>query len=572
MKDKKVYLRLFKIVKKYIRKIILLIILLIIGVGIQLASPLLQKVLLDDGFLKADFKTILLIILLLFFLAQGNSFISLIIEKIRVNLVSDFRFRLEGMSFYHLLKVRTDFFSKVNQSELLSQLDIDINYMCSILGTNTLSCVSSIFTLIGGMVSIFVLDVRLAILFIVTLPFKCLIIHYHSKLQKKKLNFLLDKSKKYARWFSEFVTGIITIRIFGIHKNKQNEFENFVNDKISSQKDLEMLTYYRRFADSFFNDIWDLLIYLVGGFMIVKGELSIGSLFAFISYSSFVTIPLFSIFNIKLIFTGVLPSATRFFEFLDIEEEIINEDDNTEFKTSEITFQNTGFAYEKKSESENAVFNYNFKIKENFKIALIGMNGSGKSTIMNLLFRLYDYDTGRILYDNVDIKNINLLNYRSQFSIVSQNIYLFDDTIKNNICLYKDYDDKMLSTVLEDCGLTEFIKEKGLNYNVGLNGAYLSGGQRQKIALARALLHDRPIFIFDEPTSNTDLMFENLFHKIIFERLRDKTVIIITHRLEILKEVDSIVLLEDGKSICQDSYDNLMENNTKFMKIINKFI
>lgn len=128
----------------------------------------------------------------------------------------------------------------------------------------------------------------------------------------------------------------------------------------------------------------------------------------------------------------------------------------------------------------------------------------------------------------------------------------------------------MLLTSIEECDLAEFIKERGLDYKVGVNGAYLSGGQKQKIALARALFHDRPVFIFDEATSNTDMMFEALFRKIIFERLKDKTVLIITHKLDILGEVDSIVLIEDGKNICQDSYNNLVENNTKFMQIIIK--
>lgn len=176
------------------------------------------------------------------------------------------------------------------------------------------------------------------------------------------------------------------------------------------------------------------------------------------------------------------------------------------------------------------------EIKEKEKIILIGKNGCGKTTFINTLLRFYDNISGVIKIDNVNIKDIDLNYYRDLFSVVSQDIYLFNDTIKNNICLYEEIPNEKIEQVLIDTNLQDFISKFGLDYVVGDNGCMLSGGQKQKIALARALIKDRPILIFDEATSNIDNVSEVYINSLLESKLKDKIVIIITHKINIIKK------------------------------------
>ena len=210
----------------------------------------------------------------------------------------------------------------------------------------------------------------------------------------------------------------------------------------------------------------------------------------------------------------------------------------------DIELKNISFAYE---EGKPILDGVSVIFTKGSKTAIIGRNGSGKTTIINLLTRLYEPENGQILLNGTNIADMSLQAYREMVSIVSQQIYLFNDSIRNNICLYKQVSDAMLKIACRDSGLEDFIKEVSLDYVVGQNGAMLSGGQKQKIALARALIHDKPIIIFDEATSNTDAYSEQQINALLHTGLRDKTVIVITHKKEVLSEVDQIVVLDDGK-------------------------
>ena len=204
------------------------------------------------------------------------------------------------------------------------------------------------------------------------------------------------------------------------------------------------------------------------------------------------------------------------------------------------------------------------------KTAIIGRNGSGKTTIINLITRMYEPASGKILLGADNISELSLPEYRNMVSVVSQQIYLFNDTIRNNICLYKQMGDDMIEAACKDSGLEEFIKEVSLDYVVGQNGAMLSGGQKQKIALARALVYDKPIVIFDEATSNTDAYSEQQINGLLDTKLKEKTVIVITHKKEILGKMDQLVVLKDGIVVDIGAYDELIGKNDELNIMMKK--
>ena len=189
---------------------------------------------------------------------------------------------------------------------------------------------------------------------------------------------------------------------------------------------------------------------------------------------------------------------------------------------------------------------------------------------MRLLLRFYPCQRGSIFLHGQPIELFPLKEYRTLFSVVSQDIYLFNDTIRNNVCMYRDFKEDKVFEVLQEVGLGELVKERGMDFLVGINGAFLSGGQKQKVALARALLHNRPIFLFDEATSNTDIDFEARFRRMLADRLADKIVIMITHNADLLQSASNIVLIEEGRVLCHGSYQELTEKEEQFANWIEK--
>ncbi len=572
--DKNTAIRFLGLLKAYRRGIVLLMVAILFSVGLSLLSPMLSRELMDKGLLRGNFAAIVRISVMLFLLRQVSSLLSLWIERRRLRIAYDFRFRMEGLAVEHLLGMRTEFFNQISQSELLSQIDVDVNYICSILNTNTLSVFASVFTVIGGIAAALSIHWGMVILILLVLPVKYLIIHFHSRAQKKKLHVFLEKNMAYARWFGELVGGMVDIRIYGLENKKMEEFGSADGEKIAAHRDMDTVSQYRQLADGTLDAVLNLLVFVIGGIFVSRGELTVGSLYAFISYSSYILGPLSSILNLRLVLANILPSAARFFEFLDRKEESVEGEGELPCGLCgayDIEYQNVCFRYGAAKNGEDVIRGLCLRIPGGEKVALIGKNGCGKSTVVQLLLRLYDCGSGDIRLLGTQISSFKIKEYRRLFSVVSQQIYLFNDTIRNNIRMCGDFDDGAIRKVLDEVGLGGLVKERGLDFVVGINGSCLSGGQKQKIALARALLHNRPIFIFDEATSNTDIDFEVRFRQMLRERLADKTVILVTHNAELLREADRVVWMEDGRVFCEGAYGELLEQSAAFAALIDQY-
>jgi len=234
-----------------------------------------------------------------------------------------------------------------------------------------------------------------------------------------------------------------------------------------------------------------------------------------------------------------------------------------------IKFENVSFGYDK---NKTILKNINFEINSGEKVAIIGSNGSGKSSIINLILRFYKPDAGRILLDDVNIEDLNLKDYRSLISVVSQDVYLFDTTIKENINLSLPVADSEVHRAAKESGADKFIDRlsEKYDYSVGENGSKLSGGEKQKVAVARGLVRDSKILILDEATSNYDVESEIELCEYIKENYTDKTVIVITHKPEILKIMDTIYVLQKGEIVGRGSHDELYRDNISYREAVSK--
>ena len=418
----------------------------------------------------------------------------------------------------------------------------------------------------GGIIGLFIIDFRMTILVLLFIPIKCVVMKYFAKKQKQIMDEFIKRNQKYARWFGDTVGGVREVKLFHIFDKKHEEFVLNQNEIIEKQKQMNMLSQWNMIIDSIMVQFLSTLLYILGANLVFDLQLSVGSVFAFITYSAYVTGPISAILNIGYLLSGIIPSTKRYYDFMALQEE---DDSGTLIVPDfgELVLKNIFFGYEA---DKPILVDVNIDFPKGSKTALIGRNGSGKTTIINLLTRLYVPVNGKILLNGTDISMISLQEYRNMVSVVSQQIYLFNDTIRNNICLYKQVDDAVIEMACSDSGLEDFIKEVSLDYVVGQNGAMLSGGQKQKIALARALVHDKPIVIFDEATSNTDAYSEQQINGLLNTKLKEKTVIVITHKKEILSKVDQIVVLKEGVVADIGKYDELIGKNNELQIMMEK--
>lgn len=557
MSSKEAVRKLFGLLKDYKRIIIVIIACLLISTGLNLCIPLLSRKIMDDGFIGGNKEGLIKWVLYSLLIYLVISAIDIIKEKKRIDISSKIQYSLSEESFSHLMKMKISYFSNKNYAEILNNINVDINNMTSIADEGVFFVVTQAFSMTGGVIGLFILDYRMTVLVLLFIPIKYVVMKYFAKQRKKVMDeFILD-SQKYSSWFGDTVGGVKEVKLFGIFDNKHEKFAKKQGEVVRKQKKLNMLSQWNNITDTILVQILVTLIYIVGSNLVFNFQLSVGSVFAFITYSTYVTGPISAILNIGYLLSGIIPSTKRYYEFMDMEEENQGEVHAILPQFGDIEFQQVSFAYQK---DKLVIENINLIFLKGSKTALIGKNGSGKSTIIDLLLRMYEPLEGEILLAGQNISNILLEDYRNMFSIVSQDIYLFNDTIRNNICLYKQVDDNMILDVCKDSGLAEFVAAVSLDYSVGQNGTMLSGGQKQKIALARALLHDRPVVVFDEATSSTDACSEQQINALLHTRLKDKTVIVITHKKEILDEVDQIVVLNEGKVDIIGEYEEVKKS------------
>lgn len=564
MDNKEAVKRLLLLLGRYKKTIVVIVGCLLVSTGLNLCVPLISRRIMDDGFIGGNKKLLIELVLVSMVIYTINSLIDIVKEKKRVDISAKIQYSLSEQAFSHLMKMKASYFNNKNYAEILNNINVDIGNMTSIADEGVFFVVTQAFSMTGGVIGLFILNWRMTILVLLFIPIKYVVMKKFAKQRKKVMDDFINDSQKYARWFGDTIGGVREVKLFGILNYKHAEFSQKQSKVVERQKKLNILSQWNNIIDTTLVQILVTVIYIIGANLVFKFQLSVGSVFAFITYSAYVTGPISAILNIGYLLSGIIPSTKRYYEFMNLQEET-DKGKLIKPEFGNLKLEEVFFSYET---DKPILTDVNIEIPKGSKTVLIGKNGSGKSTIINLLTRMYEPTAGQIKLKGVNIFEITLESYRNMISVVSQQIYLFNDTIRNNICIYKKVSDEVIETACKDSGLEDFLKEVSLDYVVGQNGAMLSGGQKQKIALARALVHDKPIIIFDEVTSNTDVYSEHQINGLLHTRLKEKTVIIITHKQEILQDVDQIVMLKDGAVVGTGKYDDLVINNAEFKDML----
>mgnify|MGYP001383047696 FL=1 len=501
-----------------------------------------------------------------FFANLFRYFSAIMIARVRVRVVTNLRNSL----YDKIINFKINFFTDKKKGDVISRLTSDIQQIeNSVINSVTVLFKEPAFIL-GLFFILSTISTKLTFYTLILVPISGYLISTVARRLKIKAAFSQTALGKINNIINETLDGIRIIKLFTANNFMRSRFRNEVNDY--GKQNLSM---YKRFELS--NPITEFLgiatvalLLLIGGEMVLNNSslISASEFIAFIIIFSQVLPPAKALTTTFNTVQRGLASADRVFEYID-KQEIIEEDKGlekiTDIKNS-ISFNNVYFAYKNK----NVLKDISFKIKKGDKIAIVGPSGSGKSTIIDLISKFYKVKSGDIKIDGKNINSYNTYDIRKLIGIVTQESLLFHDSIRNNITFGTNEidEDKMIESarIANAFNFIDNLDDK-FDTEIGERGLKLSGGQRQRICIARAIYKDPPILIFDEATSSLDSKSEISVQKAVEEVMKDRTSIIIAHRLSTIKNVDKIIVIEDGKIIEMGSHQELIKKDDFYSKL-----
>ena len=559
--DIKILSRLFIFCKPFITTFYLLIFLTLLLSVLGPIRPYLTQIIIDDYVMLNDLEGLKGMIFLLFFLLIINAIImyfhTYLSGWLGQNIIKNIRVKL----FSHMQSFKLKFFDKTPIGRIVTRNVSDIETIADIFGQGVAAIIGDILLLFGIVFLMFLLNWKLTLISLSTLPLLLLTTYVFKEKVKVSFNEVRDAVANLNSYVQEHIVGMKVVQIFG---NEKKEYQKFVEVNDTHLKaNLKAVLYYSIYFPvmELFTSIGLGLLIWYGSGEIFSEQVSIGVLIAFIMYLQLFFRPIRSIADrFNTIQMGVV-SSTRIFNLLDSYDTIkSNEKIITNDIFGSVEFKNVWFAY---NDDDYVLKNINFKIEAGESIAFVGSTGSGKSSIINLLNRFYEFNKGKILIDDEDIRDYNISHLRENIGYVSQDVFLFSDTIANNITLFNDSisEDKIWDAI-KSVGAENFINKLPgqIQYNVKERGASLSVGQRQLISCIRIMLYDPKIILLDEATSSVDTETEEMIQHAISKILYGRTSIVVAHRLSTIEQVDKIVVIEDGEIKEIGAHEKLMLN------------
>lgn len=554
-----IYKRLLRYLAPYKVRLVWAVVFMGVTSGlISLQAYLVQPVL-DRVFLNKDMQLLFLLppALMVVVILKGAAAYArdYLMGYVGQRIVNDIRDQL----YSRLTSLSFSYYTRTPTGLLISRIINDVNLVQGALTKAPSSLVQGVFTMAALTVYVIYKDWRLAAFSVIVMPLLGIALSKFSKRFRRASTQMQEQYGSLTTHIHETISGIRIVKAFGMERYENRRFAErnrglfnslmrAIKTSAVSHPIMEVIT---TFGIS--------TVILIGGYWIIEGGMTVGAFFSFMTALYFLYRPIKELNGVNSTVQDGVAAAKRIFEVLDTEPEITNREGavpiGRDFKT--IEFRNLAFKYE----DELVLKHINLTVKAGKTIAIVGKSGGGKTTLVNLIPRFYDVTEGAILIDGRDIRDLSLESLRSLMAIVTQQTFLFNDTVKENIA-YGDTgkSDDAIDNAAKAAFADGFIRALPLGYDtiIGESGVKLSGGQRQRIAIARALLKDAPILILDEATSSLDTQSEREVQKALDTLMSGRTSFVIAHRLSTIMNADRIIVLKDGKIVEQGRHEELL--------------
>lgn len=565
--------RVFSYLKPYTKQLILVLLCIIVSSFFSLLPSIITGKILDDGLLKQDFKALVYYIVLSLAVTLAASLIGVAETYINTWIAQHITFDMRNQMYQHLQKMSQRFFTTNNQGDIITRMTSDIDGVKAVV-TNTFSSIlSNSITLIIAMIAMFQKNWILALVGIIIVPLFTLPTRKAGKKRWTLTNESQQVNDEVNGILNETlsVSGQLLVKLFGKEKYEYERYEKANRRMIGLNIKESMAGRWFRVVLTTFTSVGPMLLYLAGGILMMKynSDLTIGDITVLVALLGRMYMPVNSLLNIQVEWIRSMALFKRIFDYFDIPVEIENAKDavTPDKAIGDVVFEHVEFSYE---ESKKILKDISFTLNAGKSIAIVGPSGSGKSTIVNLIPRLYDVDSGSVTFDGIDVRKLDLKFLRDQVGVVSQETYLFNGTIRENLLYAKpDATEEAMVEALKKANIWDFIEkqEKGIDTEVGNRGLKLSGGEKQRISIARIILKDPTIFIFDEATSALDSISEKKIQDAIDPIIKSKTSILIAHRLSTILAADEILVVKDGTIAERGTHKELLNKEGVYRKL-----
>ncbi|MBT3232290.1 MAG: ABC transporter ATP-binding protein [Calditrichaeota bacterium] len=540
--------RLLEFVKPIKYYVILSVLLLLVTVAVELAGPLVLKHGIDNYIAIKQIDGLGLIalifiglIILTFILRFVQTYL---MQWIGQTVIFDLRTKL----FKHLLKQDIKFIDSRPVGWLMTRVTNDVQNLFELLSSGIVAIFGDLFMLLGILVVLLVLNVKLALVTFIVVPLIFGAVIAFRKKVRVTFRTIREALAQLNGHMQENISGIRTVQLFVRENETLKEFR--IRSEVFRNAYKKAIRYFALFfpAISFLSVLATALILLAGGLMIKEDALTWGAFIAFLQYSERFFRPIRDLSEKYNTMQAAMAAAERVFWLLDTKPDIADPEhpeDNSKVKGN-VEFDDVGFEYKS---GEPILKNVSFKIEPGETVAVVGATGAGKTTLISLLLRFWETTSGRILLDGKDIREFGQHDLRRSFGVVLQDVFLFSGSIAENVTLGEaDRHGEVLDKALEQANALDFVKElsEGVNEPVGERGARLSGGQKQLIAIARALAANPPLLLLDEATAAVDTETEHHIQEALDRLMRGRTTLVVAHRLSTIRNANRIIVLHKG--------------------------